>query len=268
MPYSLVALDLDGTTIGRDLAIPPAVRAAIGAARAQGVVVTFATGRMYNSTRAFAGQLGLDAPLICYQGALIRRPTDDATLAHFTMPADLAAVAVQSLLDAEVCTIAYVDEKLCAAERRPELEEYLSYHPNEADVRIDPALAALVAHNPPTKILFVAEPATIEHELGRLAQQFDGRLAAMRSHTNFGELTAPGVSKGAALARLAAELGIAREQVVAIGDQENDLSMIEWAGLGLAMGNAVPAVRAAAAAVVPPVEQAGVAWALQQYVLR
>ena len=62
-------------------------------------------------------------------------------------------------------------------------------------------------------------------------------------------------------------LGIPREQVVAIGDQENDLPMIAWAGLGLAMGNAIAAVREAADAVIPPVEEAGVAWAIERYLL-
>jgi hydroxymethylpyrimidine pyrophosphatase-like HAD family hydrolase len=89
----------------------------------------------------------------------------------------------------------------------------------------------------------------------------------VRSHSLFGELTALGISKGSALAALAARMGIAREQVVAIGDHENDLPMIEWAGLGLAMGNAIPAARALADAVIPSVQEAGVAWAIERYIL-
>ncbi len=100
-----------------------------------------------------------------------------------------------------------------------------------------------------------------------MAEHFNERLAVLRSHALFGELTAPGVSKGAALKTLAARLGIPREQVVAIGDHENDLQMIAWAGLGLAMGNAIPAVREAADAIIPTVEEAGVAWAIKRYLL-
>jgi hydroxymethylpyrimidine pyrophosphatase-like HAD family hydrolase len=134
-------------------------------------------------------------------------------------------------------------------------------------VVIDPALATMARAQPPTKLLFVADSSIVEHETARLAAHFAGRLSAVRSHALFGELTALGISKGAALATLAARLGIAREQVIAIGDHENDLPMIEWAGLGLAMGNAIPAARAAADAVIPPVDEAGVAWAINRYIL-
>ena len=80
-------------------------------------------------------------------------------------------------------------------------------------------------------------------------------------------MTALGVSKGVALAHLAASLGIAQEHTVAIGDQENDLPMIRWAGLGLAMGNASTAVREEAAAILPTVAEGGVAHGIRAYVL-
>ena len=131
-----------------------------------------------------------------------------------------------------------------------------------------PDLPSVVAADSPTKLLLVADPAVVERQVARLADIFDERLAVIRSHAMFGELTALGISKGHALSQLATSLEIPREQVLAIGDQENDLSMIEWAGLGLAMGNAVPVVRDAAAAVVPSVHDAGVAWALEHYILK
>lgn len=265
--YRLVALDLDGTTIGHDLVIRPAVRAAIAAVRARGVRVTFATGRQFAATVPFAAALGLTDPLICYQGALVRDPTDGATLLHTAMPPAEAGEAAEALLAAGVFAIAYVDERLCIAERRPELDYYLQFHPEGAEVVVAPDLPALLRATPPTKILFVAEGATVERELGQAAHQFGQRLVVTRSHEHFGELTAPGISKGVALAHLAEHLGIAREEVVAIGDQENDLSMIGWAGLGLAMGNAVATVRATAAATLPTVHEDGVAWGLRRYVL-
>jgi Cof subfamily protein (haloacid dehalogenase superfamily) len=288
--YQLLALDLDGTIFGNDLVIRPAITRAIAAAQARGIHVTLATGRMFGATLPFAGRLGIRDPLICYQGGLIRDPLSGETYEHKGMEGALAAEAVEMLLDADIFVIAYVDERLCVASRRRELETYLRLHPEGAEVivaadaqalveqarqqlpgpaasRMTSDLAALVAATPPTKLLFVAEPAVVEQQLPRLGAHFDGRLAVMRSHAIFGELTAPGVNKGAALQTLAARLGIPREQVVAIGDQENDLPMIAWAGLGLAMGNAIAAVREAADAVIPPVEEAGVAWAIERYLL-
>src|SRR5690606_22938928 len=93
------------------------------------------------------------------------------------------------------------------------------------------------------------------------------QLSVVRSHAYLGEVTAPGISKGQALASLAARLGIAADEVIAIGDEENDISMLTWAGLGLAMGNANEAVKEVADAVIPSIDEAGVAWAIERYVL-
>jgi Cof subfamily protein (haloacid dehalogenase superfamily) len=265
--YRLVALDLDGTVIGHDLVIPPAVHDAIGAARAAGVHVTLATGRMFGATIPFARQLGITTPLICYQGALIRHPLTDEVLLATTMPGDEAAEAVRLLLDRDRFVLAYIDERLHIAERRPELDHYLSLHPEGAEIVVSNDLPADVRAAAPTKLLFIAEPPIVTAELLRLETHFGDRLMITRSHQLYGELTAPGIGKGIALARLAEHLGIPRAATLAIGDQENDLSMLTWAGLGLAIGNATPTVRAAAAAVIPPVHEAGVAWAIRHYVL-
>ena len=267
MTYKLLALDLDGTTLGPSLAIDPAVSKAIAAAQTHGVRVTIATGRLFGSTLPYARQLNIQDPLICYQGALIRDPISDEIYQHVVTPGDLAAEAIEMLRERDIFTIAYIDERLCAAEHRVELDEYLKWHPEGIEVVIDPHLAAMARERPPTKLLFVSEPPIVEREVARLSEHFAGRLSAVRSHSLFGELTALGINKGSALAALAARLGIAREQVIAIGDHENDLPMIEWAGLGLAMGNGIPAAHALADAVIPSVEQAGVAWAIERYIL-
>ncbi len=268
MAYKLLALDLDGTVMDHDLVITPKVSTAIAAVRAQGIRVTLATGRMYASTVPYARTLAITEPLICYQGAMVRHPISGEIYHHVAMPPAAAAEAVQLLLDARVLTIAYINEQLWVPWDGPDLEEYLRWHPEGVDVIVEPNLAAAAAATPPTKLLFVAQPEIVERELLRLAPRFSGVLSALRSHVSFGELTAPGISKGAALERLAQQMGIAREEVVAIGDQENDVSMIKWAGLGLAMANGIPEAHAAAAAVVPPVSEGGVAWAIEKYLLQ
>lgn len=267
MSFQLIALDLDGTVIDRDLAIHPDVRETIAAVQARGIYVTLATGRMFGAAMPFARELDIRAPIICYQGAMVRHPLTGTILYHAAMPADLAAAAVRELLDADIFAIAYIDDIHHIAAYRPELEPYLAFHPEGTEIVVTPDLDRLVARVPPTKLLFVADPPTVERELARLTARFGDTLAIVRSHAIFGELTAPHVSKGNALAALAQSLGIPREAVMAIGDQENDLSMIAWAGLGLAMGNAAPTVQARAHAVLPPVSEAGVAYALRRYVL-
>jgi Cof subfamily protein (haloacid dehalogenase superfamily) len=265
--YRLVALDLDGTVMGHDLVILPEVREAIQAAQASGVHVTLATGRMFGATIPFARQLEIRAPLICYQGALIRDPLTDEVLLATNMPGDEAAEAVRLLLDRDIFVLAYIDERLHIAERRAELEHYLSLHPEGAEIVVSDDLPTEVRAAAPTKLLFIAEPPVVTDELIRLEAHFGDRLMITRSHQLYGELAAPGIAKGVALERLAAHLGVPREATLAIGDQENDLSMLAWAGLGLAIGNAAPVVREAADAIVPPVHEAGVAWAIKRYVL-
>jgi len=268
VPYELVALDLDGTTIDHDLIVQDAVREAVAEARAQGVRVTIATGRQYVAALPFARILGITEPIICHQGAVIRNPIDDTILLHQAMPAGEAAEAAAALLAAGVFTMAYVDERMHIAGRAPELDYYLRFHPEGTEIVIVPDLPAFLATTPPTKLLFVAEGPIVEEQLARLGAQFAHRIALTRSHEHFGELTALGVSKGVALAHLAESFGIPQGRTVAIGDQENDLPMIRWAGLGLAMGNAIPAVQKEAAAVLPTVAEAGVAHGIRAYVPR
>jgi Cof subfamily protein (haloacid dehalogenase superfamily) len=263
--YQLLALDIDGTLVSGDLEILPDVISAISAAQTRGVRVTLATGRMFGATLPFAKRLGIRDPLICYQGGMVRDPLTGEIYDHTTMDAGLAAEAIGLLQAAGIFVIAYVDERLCIAERRPEFENYLRWHPEGAEVVVAPDLAGYIAAQPPTKLLFSATPDVVEREMLRLAAHFGDQLSVLRSHAIFGELTAPGISKGSALKTLAERLGIPREHVIAIGDHENDLPMIAWAGLGLAMGNAIPAVREAADAVIPSVEEAGVAWAIEHY---
>ena len=100
-----------------------------------------------------------------------------------------------------------------------------------------------------------------------MSAHFGEALAVVRSDTTVGELIAPGLSKGIALATVAKRLGVERDQVIAIGDEENDVPMLQWAGLGLAMGNAPDSVKRMAHAVIPSVDEDGVAWAIDRYIL-
>ncbi len=267
MRYRLLALDLDGTIVNHDLSIDQRVRDAIAKAQAAGVIVTLATGRMFGAAMPFATTLNIHQPLICYQGAVIREAPHGHIRYAATMPGDASAQAVRILLERDIFVVAYIDEILHIAERRPELDLYLSYHPEGAEVRLCDDLAAVVAQHPATKLLFVAQPDIVAPTLEYLKTQVGDRLVTTRSHQLFGELTALGVSKGRALAELSAQLDIPQAAVVAIGDQENDLEMVAWAGLGLAMGNAIAPLKAIANQTIPSIDEAGVAWAIEHIIL-
>ena len=113
--------------------------------------------------------------------------------------------------------------------------------------------------------MFITHAATNDEILPELKRAFAGRLQIMRSHPYFVEATPEHVDKGKGLALVARKLGITREAVIAVGDNENDLAMVQWAGLGVAMGNASDAVKDAAAWIAPTVADDGVAAVVERF---
>ena len=259
MPYRLLALDIDGTLLKPTGELSPTVRQAIAAAQARGVHVTLATGRTFSATLPFVNLLDIRHPVICYQGGVLIEPATGEIYFRAVMGNELAVEAVQLLSAKQLPVVVFIDEIQYIAEYRPEIEEYNALHPEGVQIVVEPDLAGLVATRAPLKLLFIAVPEIVTRVLAELVVHFADRLTALRSHAYFGELTPLGVSKGAALQQLAERLAIPRAEVMAIGDQENDLPMIQWAGLGLAMGNAIPEVQVAATAVLPSVWEDGVA---------
>jgi hypothetical protein len=119
----------------------------------------------------------------------------------------------------------------------------------------------------PVKFLFIAEPIQADRIEAAMRRRFEGQMEIVRSHANFVEGNPLGVSKGDALCRLAHHLGIPQERVMAIGDQGNDVAMIAWAGVGVAMGNASPAATAVADWIAPPLSEDGAAVAIEHFIL-
>lgn len=268
MTYRLLALDLDGTLLDARMQISPRVRAAVAAAQTQGVVVTIATGRTFRATMPYVETLGLRGPVICYQGGAIFDPLIGAISDPVTIAGPVAAEAAQMMLDLDLFCMVYAEEILYVAERRAELDYYLTFHPEGVDLIVTPDLVEVTKTLAPLKLQFTATPALVDAKLPLFGPAFAGRLAVLRAHDHYGELTPLGVSKGRALAKLAQALDISQAEVVAIGDHENDIEMIAWAGLGLAMGNGIATAQAAANAVLPTVAEDGVAWAIEHYILR
>jgi len=120
---------------------------------------------------------------------------------------------------------------------------------------------------PPIKFLFFEQENAVPELVRDMQAQFNGHLQVVRSWDRLIEATGPSISKGQALARLAAHVGVEQPGTMAVGDQDNDVSMIAWAGLGVAMGNASSAAKAAADVVAPVLEADGAAWAIEHYVL-
>ncbi len=270
MRKRLLAMDLDGTLIRPDLIVSARNRAALRVAQERGVFVTLATGRMLRGTLPFARDLSLTTPVICYQGAMVADPVTSEVLLHRTVSRTLA----REVLDlAEVRgwhVHYYVDDVMYVDALTSQVGIYTSIVSEampKAVGNVRAFLETLSDGCEPTKLLIIGDEAGTTSTLVELRERFDGRLYITRSLPTFAEVANRTCSKGAALSWLASRLGVAQGDCMAIGDALNDLEMVQWAGIGVAMGNAVPELKAAADYRTAPVGEDGVAQAIERYLL-
>jgi Cof subfamily protein (haloacid dehalogenase superfamily) len=264
MPIKLLALDLDGTIVTDLHDIPPRVQTAIKAATAQGVQVVIATGREYPVSRKFIELLGLRTPVICYQGALIYDPVPDRIIASETIPLPLAHHLIDQARAQQLALHLYFGHQ-AFVEAPTALSRALLTRTGILPAEVNDLKQAI--ESPPLKGLIVHPAGEAGAAAARLATAISPKLSVFRSHAELIEVTSPKVSKGHALATLAGHYGIPQQEVMAIGDQDNDIEMIAWAGLGVAMGNASPGAKDAADHLAPPITEDGAAWAIEKFIL-
>lgn len=259
----LVVFDLDGTLMdaGENVIHPP-VRHAIQLALRKGVIITIATGRPFSFVRPVAVELGLEAPLICYQGGVIQE-VHGRTLRNisFAAPVLESPVALARRRGWQY----YVE-----ADGALYLDDGLEYDQALFDIHAGPARPApdLTAVEPPPNQFSVYLPAGVMPEhVAELQAAFGSAATVMRTHANFINAIPAGVSKEAAVAWLAERLDVPRSAVMAVGDSDNDAAMVAWAGIGVAMGNARPSVAEKADWVAPSLEEHGAAAALERFAL-
>jgi Cof subfamily protein (haloacid dehalogenase superfamily) len=262
--YKLLACDLDGTLMDETFTFTPRVKTAVALAMARGVAVVIATGRAYPSTLPFAQELGISLPLICTQGGLIQDPDTGEVLHRTIMPLALAHEIVALSKQRGWHLTLYENDQVYLADLRYPRSFY--DHMFGLPLHLVSDLTAALTR-PPAKFIVVAEPEEADAIVPELRERFAGRLRIVRSHRNFVEGNPLDASKGQALARLAAHLGIPQSQTAAIGDNDNDTDMVAWAGLGMAMGNAHPNLKAIADVILPSVEKDGAAVAIEKYIL-
>jgi Cof subfamily protein (haloacid dehalogenase superfamily) len=262
----LAAFDLDGTLMGDEREIHPRVQRAIAEAQARGVTTTLATGRMFSALLPFARQLNISAPVLAYQGGWIQRPDDPEPLYRVALPRKPAEITLTLARESDWHTVLYADGRIYLQELRESPEFYRTLLGSDFQ-RVDDWHEVLDTHEI-DKVLFVADPTEIPAMGQRLRARLNEQAHVFRSHARFIEVVPAGVDKGQGLAWLADHLGIAQAETMAVGDQENDVAMVAWAGVGVAMGNAVPPVQAVADWIAPPLSEHGAAVALERFALR
>lgn len=265
MPIRLLAIDLDGTLVNDRLELDPRDVAAVKAATAAGVAVVLATGRMFKSSLRYAEPLGLNGPIINYQGAMVREIASGEVWyrCELTIPMQQRVLAFAEPRDWHVN--AYVDERVYTAKPRPEADLYarIAMVPYEV---VGP-LSKWVRQDSTKMVLVDMEPEDVPARIAELSAWMGDVGRVTRSLDWFVEVVNPQVSKARALAMVADRLGVAQADVCAIGDNMNDEDMVSWAGLGVAMGNAPAALKTVAKYVTASIDEAGVAQVIERFVI-
>jgi Cof subfamily protein (haloacid dehalogenase superfamily) len=241
----------------------PRTVASIAAARVAGIRVLIATGRMFRSARPYATAAGIREPLICYQGALIVDPLSGDVLLHRPIELSLALEAIAAVEAEGFPLNCYVEDELYVARATPESERYSGFQ-NIHVHEVGPLHAWL--DRPPTKLVTIGDPELLDALELRLEAHFGERLFISKSLPYFLELASPEVSKGSGLAFVADRLGFPLERTIGVGDGENDVELLEWAGYAVAVENAHDKLKAIADLVCPAAAEEGVAQLLEAVV--
>ena len=250
--YALAALDIDDTLLGRDGRVSAANAAAVAEMRRRGIRVVLASGRSHVNMLRFHRELGLDdGPIISAQGAVVR-PAEGGPpwLEESVEPALVARVTREGI--ERGFAVQHYRGGTILVQARNAWTEYDQSRNDAPQLHVDDLLAVGPAGAAGvSKVMWLGDPAAIAAAAADRAEAYAGALTVTPTDPPYLEFYAASASKGAALAVVAERLGVPRQRVLAFGDGNNDVPMLAWAGLGVAMPHGRPAARAAAGYVAP-----------------
>lgn len=271
----LLVLDIDGTIAGPSNKITDEVKEAIAAVQAKGIQVAVATGRMYQAAIRFHTTVSSKLPLMAYQGALIKDPASGKIHRHTPLSRKHTLALLDALADLEaqreLSIHLYINDQLHVRSILTETEDYAE-RSGVTPIPVGNLASFLKSRKDlvTTKLLALSpRPEIVTSILMDLKQTYLPQdLYLTQSVETFFEATHPLSNKGAAVQFLAEDLlKLNPSQVMVIGDNFNDLEMIHYAQIGVAMGSAPLEVKAIADWVAPSVEEDGVAAAINQFLL-
>lgn len=260
----LVAIDLDGTLLDSERQVPEQNRWAVRELVRRDIRVVLASGRMHRTILPFSRQLGLQEPIISYNGGLVIDVETGEMLHHLPVPWELAEELIAWCEARELHLNLYVDDRVFVKERN----EWSDLYDRRTGATSEPVgdLHRLRGQAP-TKLQIIAPPERIVRVLPHVQAWARGRVIAMHTMAEYIEIVNREVSKGRALTALAQRFGIPLAHTAAFGDASNDRSMLEAAGFGVAMANAADEVKAQANYITLSNDEAGVARAVEKFLL-
>ncbi len=255
MPIRLLAIDLDGTLLTNDREPHSENVLAIRRALDSGIRVVLSSGRTALSIQRFAAVLGLDGAMICNNGAHVQGD-GGVELLHLGLSPEAVNLALDYVQEANIHISGYTRDSMFVVGESQWLDLYIQ--------RVKIVKPELVSHEALRqmsllKMILIDTPDRIR----RHHHELDNRLANIafltESEPEYLEVLSPDANKGKGLEVFSHSLGIAQSETAAIGDYLNDIEMIQWAGIGAAMGNAVEELKSVADIIMPTNSEAGVA---------
>ncbi|SDM84263.1 sugar-phosphatase [Bacillus sp. OK048] len=267
--YKLIAIDIDGTLMNDRKEITKEVNDAIQAAKAKGVKVVICTGRPIVGVQSIIEELKLndeDDYVITFNGALVQNTYSKDVESQITLTYKNLKELYELSQKIDSPLQFFDTENLYTPHR-----EISRYTVHEAHINQIPIHYRPIDEVPEDmlipKVMFIDEPERLNTTIANIPESFWEKYTFVKSTPFFLEILDPRVSKGNAVRLLAEKLGIKREEVICIGDGENDLSMVEYAGCGVAMANAESIVKEAAQFHTLSNNENGVAFAIEKLIL-
>jgi Cof subfamily protein (haloacid dehalogenase superfamily) len=271
----MIVIDIDGTLLTPEECITAPTLEAVRAAQQARIAVTLATARRYNNTSVIANELGLDTPLILYDGAMIIQHPHKAVLRKQLLRADVGQQAVDMLVRHKLQPVVHpfkgTEEEIWTGPAdldNPWVDTYFASAPEQ--VHRMPFETLCTGHTDPIRVVAFASEEIIHRLLPEVAALDCNWTITRRGNYGSAELAImnPSCSKASGVTELARYLSVPLEQIMAIGDNNNDIEMLRTVGWGVAMGQASQAVKSAARALTTSNWEDGVAIAIERYALR
>ncbi|WP_278497996.1 sugar-phosphatase [Pantoea vagans] len=269
MAIKLIAIDMDGTLLNPQHEITPGVKSALDRARKQGVSIVLTTGRPFVGIQRYLMELDMQAPdqyAISNNGALVHQAADGECVAEVTLTFDDYLYIENLARELGVHFQAFDKSHLYTPNK--DISEYTIHEASLTGIPVRyRAVEEMDRAMRFPKLMMIDRPALLDAAIARLPEHAQQTYTILKSAPYYLEILDRRVNKGQGVRMLAEKLGLKQEEVMAIGDQENDLAMIEYAGTGVAMGNAIDSVKKIAQFITKTNMEDGVAHAIEELVL-
>lgn len=258
----MVVTDIDGTIYSPETGISQAVKSCVKELTNNGIYVAIATGRSFSSTKSIADELGIQCPLICYQGGLINSYEGEILDVKY-LNEDIAREIVKDLRSRGIHMNVYIEDVLYVENDNDYIKAYVGdkgidyFKVNSFDELDFSKLNKVLAIDHDTQL--------IENLIKELQEKYP-QIYVVKSTNIFCEIANKEATKGNAIKFLANKLGFTEKEVLAIGDQNNDIEMVKTAGVGVAMGNGTAEIKAIANYVTDSVKEDGFVKAINKFV--